>query len=136
MYQLAQIGPEDALLKERPDVARARDLVLAHGWNSTSYQILNPGISRWFSSKNDAVTGFTSANSVRVIVGAPVCALADLPRVASEFEQDAAQHRERVCYFAAEARLESIYSDSQDHSKFLLGAQPVWDPANWAAIVT
>jgi lysylphosphatidylglycerol synthetase-like protein (DUF2156 family) len=128
-------GPEDALLESRPDVARARDLVLMHGWNSTSYQILNPGISRWFSKANDAVTGFTSANRVRVAVGAPVCPLAVLPPVVDEFELDAAQNGERVCYFAAEARLESIYTGSSDHSKFLLGAQPVWNPADWAGIV-
>lgn len=128
-------GPEAPLLKDRPEMARTRELVLAHGWNSTSYQILNPGISRWFSQTNAAVTGFTSANRVRVAVGAPVCTLEDLPQVAAEFECDAAETSERVCYFAAEARLESIYSVSPDHSKFLLGAQPVWDPADWADIV-
>lgn len=132
---LSLTGPEDMLLKDRPDVAQARDLVLAHGWNSTSYQILNPGISRWFSSGNNAVAGFTKANRVRVVVGAPVCAVAELRQVANEFEGEASQNRERVCYFAAEARLESVYSESPGHSKFLLGAQPVWDPADWAPIV-
>jgi phosphatidylglycerol lysyltransferase len=127
--------PEDLLLTDRPEVAHARNLVLAHGWNSTSYQILNPGIRRWFSTLNNAVTGFTSANRVRVVVGAPVCALEDLPQVAGEFERDAAETSERVCYFAAEARLESVYSGSPNHSKFLLGAQPVWNPADWAPIV-
>ena len=48
---------------------------------------------------------------------------------------DAAGNNERVCYFCAEARLESIYSESENHSKFLLGAQPVWQPKNWAEII-
>jgi phosphatidylglycerol lysyltransferase len=124
---------ETAFLKDRPTIARARDLVLEHGWNSTSYQILNPGISRWFSK--DAVVGFVSSKGVRVAAGAPVCALDDLPQVAAEFENDAAGNNERVCYFAAESRLESVFADSPSHSMVLLGAQAVWDPGEWAQVV-
>ena len=32
------------------DPARARALVLAHGWNATAYQILNPGSLHWFAA--------------------------------------------------------------------------------------
>lgn len=76
--------PETAFLKDRPSIAKARGIILTHGWNSTSYQILNPGISRWFSK--DAVVGFVTSRGVRVAAGAPVCALdgngraADLPQ--------------------------------------------------------
>ena len=121
---------ETAFLKDRPSIAKARDLILAHGWNSTSYQILNPGISRWFSK--DAVVGFVSSKGVRVGVGAPVCPLDDLPAVAAEFERDAARNSERVCYFAAESRLDSVFAGSTDHSMVLLGAQAVWNPGEWA----
>ena len=41
-------------------LAEARRIILTHGWNSTSYQILNPGIRHWFAAANDAVTGFVS----------------------------------------------------------------------------
>lgn len=122
-------------LKESSPLERTRELVLAHGWNTTSYQIINPGIGRWFSAANDSVVGFVSACGVRVVGGAPVCALERLTEVAAEFEREAAQTNERVCYFAAEARLESVYKTSPDHAKFLLGAQPVWQPKNWAKIV-
>ena len=27
---------------------RARDLVMKHGWNTTCFQIVNPGIEYWF----------------------------------------------------------------------------------------
>lgn len=113
----------------------ARRMVLAHGWNSTSYQILNPGIRHWFAGANDAVIGFVSYRGVRVGAGAPVCAQKRLRDVATEFEWDAAQAKESVCYFCSEARLESIYADSPKHSKVLLGAQPVWKPQNWSQIV-
>jgi phosphatidylglycerol lysyltransferase len=116
-------------------IARARELVLAHGWNSTSFQIINPGIKRWFAPKDRGVVGYMSASGVRVVAGAPVCAKEDLAQVTSEFETDAARSRERVCYFGAEARLESTLSGSGDHSMFLLGAQPTWQPSDWAAIV-
>lgn len=113
----------------------ARQLVLAHGWNSTSYQIINPGIRHWFSGASDAVVGFVSSSGVRVVAGAPVCAKERLAEVAKEFEREAAQAGNRVCYFCAEARLESIYKDSSKHSKILLGAQPVWQPSNWIGLV-
>ena len=35
------------------DVARARQLVLEHGWNATAYQIVNRGIEHWFSVRGD-----------------------------------------------------------------------------------
>ena len=113
-----------------------RKLVLDYGWNSTSFQIINPGISHWFSDKKDAVVGFVSAAKVRVVAGAPVCEKARLLEVAEEFENDSAQTREKVCYFCAEARLESIYEHSAKYSKILLGAQPVWKPSEWAKIVS
>ena len=126
---------EENKAKEFSRLERVRELVLTHGWNSTSYQIINPGIRHWFSAANDAVVGFVPTRGVRVVAGAPVCAKNRLPEVASEFEESAARDNKRVCYFCAEARLESIYADSPTHSKILLGAQPVWKPVDWANIV-
>ena len=108
-----------------------RQLVLTYGWNSTSYQIVNPGIHHWFSAQRDSVVGFVTANSVRVVVGAPVCDKERLPEIIAEFESDAARMNERVCYVCAEARLESIITGSKNHAKVLLGAQPVWNPHYW-----
>lgn len=120
---------------ENPSLQLTRELILTHGWNSTSYQIINPGIKRWFSEKKDSVIGFVSCNKVRVVAGAPVCAKNRLPEIVDEFEKDAAKLNEKVCYVCAEARLESIFLDSTDHAKVLLGAQPVWNPKNWDEIV-
>jgi phosphatidylglycerol lysyltransferase len=123
------------VVKVAPTLERTRELILAYGWNSTSYQILNPGIARWFSAANDAVVGYVSAFGVRVVAGAPVCALERLTEIADEFESEAKCKNERVCYIAAEARLESIYENSPEYAKISLGAQPVWQPKNWANIV-
>jgi phosphatidylglycerol lysyltransferase len=121
--------------EESSSLTRARWLVLEYGWNSTSYQIINPGIRHWFAAANDAVVGFVSCRNVRVVVGAPVCAKERLLAVAAEFERDATQTGERVCYFYAETRLEYLYANSPKHAKVLLGAQPSWQPRGWTEII-
>ncbi len=120
---------------KEPDLEKARRIILTHGWNSTSYQILNPGISHWFAAGGDGMAGFVSSRRVLVTGGAPTCAKNRLKEVATEFESDAARENKRVCYFGAEGRLEKICEDSPVHAKVLLGAQPVWDPHNWPEII-
>lgn len=114
-----------------PELQCVRSLVLRHGWNSTAYQILNPGISHWFSSVGDAVLGFVEHHGVRIVAGAPVCEKARLAEVVGEFEQASATANQRVCYFCAESRLENVLRDSARHSMVLLGAQPCWQPQHW-----
>jgi phosphatidylglycerol lysyltransferase len=126
MHELGRNG--DVLL-------RARDLVLRYGWNATAYQILNPGISYWFSARGDAVVGFVARHHVRVVAGAPVCERHRLPAVSAEFEEAARGAGERVCYFGAGERLESVYSTRRSHSMIALGAQPSWDPRGWTRII-
>src|SRR5215218_4414207 len=101
-------GFEEQTAEKISLLEKTRKLILAHGWNTTSYQILNPGIKRWFSAANDAVIGFVAAVGVRVVAGAPICPPARLEEIAGEFESAAQRNNERVCYFAAESRLESV----------------------------
>jgi phosphatidylglycerol lysyltransferase len=115
---------------------QARELVLRHGWNATAYQIINPGIKLWFSSICEAVVGFVRGRNTLVVAGAPVCARERLADVATEFEQAARRDGKRVCYFGAEARLESLYRGATTHSMVLLGAQPIWRPLNWLKIIS
>jgi len=112
-------------------VQRARELILQHGWNSTAYQIVNPGMELWFSRAGDAVVGYVARCGVRVVAGAPVCQEARLKAVAREFEEDAARAGFRVCYFGSEARLEAVYGQDAHYATVALGAQPVWEPAAW-----
>lgn len=118
-----------------PDFGRARDLVLRYGWNSTCFQIVNPGIEYWFGDDGGSVVGYVTSKGVRVVAGAPVCPHDGLAGVAARFEADAADNDESVCYFGAEARLEAVYHGSRDHARVSLGGQPVWHPARWASIV-
>jgi phosphatidylglycerol lysyltransferase len=113
---------------------RVRSLVNDFGWNATAYQIINPGISHWFSQADDAVIGYVEHHGVRLVAGAPVCAEERLGAVVEEFERDAARRKIKICYFGAEARLESCLAGSPQHSRIWLGAQPVWQPNRWAGI--
>lgn len=124
-----------AVTTTRSAAERARELVLEFGWNTTSYQILNPGFEFWFSDQHAAVVGYVCAGGRRVVGGSPVCARDELTDVAREFERMAGEAGERVVYFGAEERLDGIYHGSRTHSSILLGAQPVWRPVDWAPIV-
>lgn len=118
-----------------PQHARARSLILEFGWNATAYQLLNPGISLWFSRAGDAVVGYVTHRRTRVVGGAPVCAAAKLGAVAAEFVDDAHANGHRVCYFGAGDRLEATYADRSDWSRVLLGAQPIWNPLHWTTAI-
>jgi phosphatidylglycerol lysyltransferase len=119
----------------RADPLRARELILAYGWNATAYQILNPGIEHWFSRQGDAVIGFVTQAGTRVVAGAPVCTAERLPAVVAEFGASAATAGRHVCYFGAGSRLENLLVPTGRWSVASLGAQPSWDPKGWPAIV-
>ena len=95
---------------DRDDFRRARDLVMSYGWNSTCFQIVNPGIEYWFGSDGESVVGYVSSGNVRVVAGSPVCPLKDLKNITAEFESNSADDHKSVCYFGAEGRLESLAS--------------------------
>ncbi len=107
--------------------------MLAHGWNAVAYQILNPGLRLWFGAAGDAVIGYVTHASTRVVAGAPVCAEPRLPAVIDEFASEARRAGEAVLYFGAGARLERLYTGSPHHARVPLGAQPWWRPADWPA---
>ena len=113
------------------ELEKTRALLNRFGWNTTSYQILNKGISRWFSSDGEAVIGFVERNGVWVVAGAPVCAEIRLPEVIAGWETQAKSANKSVCYFGAEERLLRASATLPDHCRVVLGAQPVWNPQRW-----
>ena len=118
------------------DFERARDLVMTHGWNTTCFQIINPGFEYWFGPDGESVVAFVSSERVRVVAGAPVSSEEGLESVTRQFEEDSEEAGRSVCYFGAEARLERIFNRDATHSMVLLGAQPVWHPSRWADVVS
>ena len=119
------------------DLCSPRDIALAlvrqYGWNSTAYQILNPGIGLLVSAAGDAITGYVDYGRVRVAAGVPVCQPEQLLAAMAEFEQIAARDGRRVCYFYAEERARLMTSKLDGYRAVQIGTQPVWDPRDWAA---
>ncbi len=116
-------------------VDRVRGLLIKYGWNTTCFQIINPGMHYWFGQDGDSVVAYVPTRRVLMVAGAPVCAKAAVYSVTAEFERAAFDAGRGVCYFGAEARLENALHNSEEHSRVLLGAQPVWHPAEWENIM-
>lgn len=113
------------------ETACVYDLLERYAWNATAYQIINPGMTHWFSAQGDAVIGYVLRDGVRVVAGAPVCAGDRLEAVLIEWDADTKAHRARSCYFGAAGRLHEALSQHKGHSTIVLGAQPVWNPQMW-----
>lgn len=105
---------------------RALSLLRRHGYNSTSFQVLEEGFRYWFDG-DDACVAFADTGSAWVVAGAPIAPTDRLPEVATRFQGAAREARRRVCYFAVEERMLSF----QVGPSIAIGAQPVWNPADW-----
>jgi phosphatidylglycerol lysyltransferase len=113
-----------------------RDRVLAllrrHGWNATSFQILEDGFQYWFpEGDDDACVAYVDTGWAWVAAGSPVAATARLGTVAAAFTAAAASAGRRASFFATERRFEP----GGAMRALLIGEQPVWDPAEWPAVV-
>jgi phosphatidylglycerol lysyltransferase len=107
---------------------RARTLVLRYGWNTMAYQILNPGISLWFSKYYDAVIGYVSTHTHVIVAGSPIAQEEQLDNLVLEFYEYVSAQKKKVCFFGAQERIASILARYAPVSSILLGAQPVWSP--------
>jgi phosphatidylglycerol lysyltransferase len=127
---------QTAALEPTHDQRRhARDLVMQYGWNAMSYQILNPGIEWWFSEDGHAVVGYAATSGYWVVAGAPICAPEHLSGAAQAFEAAARRCHKRVCYFGAQGRLADMLTIRGSEARLVIGAQPVWEPSHWDAIM-
>lgn len=113
----------------------ARTLIMYHGWNTIACQILIPGIQHWFPPDQTAVVGYVESRRTWVVAGAPVAPTERLAAAAMAFESDAARRGRRVCYFGAQAPEVAELARIGPLARLLIGAQPVWDPQEWADLV-
>lgn len=114
---------------DQPDdnTERARVLALLrrHGWNATSFQVLEPGFRYWFSG--DACVAYVDTGAAWVVAGAPICAEPDLDPLARRFAESARESGRDVVFFATERRFAPLGFEN-----LLIGTQPVFDPRVWA----
>jgi phosphatidylglycerol lysyltransferase len=118
--------------------ARALELLKRHGWNATSFQILEPGFRYWFASPaggdGGACVGYVDTGHAWIAAGAPVVDDGALGEVTRGFVAAARAAGRRVAFFATEERL-ALDPALGDLAALRVGEQPVWDPAAWADTV-
>jgi phosphatidylglycerol lysyltransferase len=108
------------------DRARALALLRRHGWNTTSFQLLEEGFAYWFDG-DDAFVAYFDTGSAWVAGGAPVADPARLADVARAFVDAAGRAGRRACFFAVEDRFLAATGFPSLH----VGEQPTWDPRRW-----
>ena len=111
------------------DRERVLALLERHGWNATSFQILEPGFQYWFDG--DACVGYVDTGRAWVAAGPPIAAADRLVETSASFVAAAREAGRRACLFATEAR----FRDATMWPSLPIGEQPIWSPAAWDGIV-
>jgi phosphatidylglycerol lysyltransferase len=110
--------------------ARVLALVRRHGWNATSFQVLERGF-RYFFADDDACVAYVDTGRAWVAAGAPLAAEARVRDVAAAFVGAARAAGRRVSFFATEER----FTSGSPFRSMLIGEQAVWDPTRWGDVL-
>ncbi len=102
-------------------------LLRRFGHNTTSFQVLEPGLHYWFLDE-DACVAYADTGGAWVSAGAPIAALERKIEVMEAFAAEAARAGRRVRFFA----MEHDVSATSDFTSLHVGEQPSWDPSHWA----
>lgn len=105
---------------------RVLPLLERHGWNVTSFQILEPGFRYWFDGEN-ACVGYVDTGRAWVAAGPPIAATEELEATSARFVKAAREAGRRACLFGTEER----FRDAAGWPSLQIGEQPIWDPAKW-----
>lgn len=106
-------------------------LLKRHGWNATSFQVLDADFQYWFDASGDACVAYVDTGRAWVVAGAPIAPEARLREVTARFEAAAKAAGRRICFFATEPR----FAELVPVETMTVGEQPVWEPAHWDATV-
>lgn len=108
---------------------RALALIQKYGWNSTSFQVLEPFFEYWFNEDETGVVAYYEAWGTWVVAGAPICPHDQLVEFALKFVEAANNAGFRVCFFGTAARFAEQMNAHATHVK--IGEQPCWNPGRW-----
>lgn len=106
---------------------RVLQLLRRYGWNTTSFQLLEPEFHYWFRG-DEACVAFVDTGGAYVVAGAPVCDERELGAVAEDFVRFARNRGRRAVFFAVEAR----FTKTVAMRALTIGQQPIWNPQVWA----
>lgn len=99
-----------------PDRRRVLAVLRRHGWNATSFQVLEPGFRYWFAD-DDACVAY----------GAPLTDAHRLREVGEQFHRHALASGRRTAFFGVEQRV----VDALPWRALLVREQPEWDARRW-----
>ncbi|RMF22952.1 MAG: DUF2156 domain-containing protein, partial [Deltaproteobacteria bacterium] len=109
-----------------PNHERVLALLRKYGHETTSFQVLEPGLCYWFDE--DACVAYADTRRAWVAAGAPIAARDRVPEIMERFAAAARAERRRVRFFGLERDVSPLPSFSVMH----IGEQPVWNPRHWA----
>ncbi len=119
------------VLSEADERDRVLALLRAHGWNTTSFQVLEHGFSYWFDPSGEACVAYVDTGGAWVAAGAPIAPEDDVAACAERFVEAARRARRRACFFAVEER----FAATPALASLPIGEQPSWVPASWPDVV-
>ncbi|MGH7681798.1 MAG: phosphatidylglycerol lysyltransferase domain-containing protein [Candidatus Eiseniibacteriota bacterium] len=108
------------------ELERVLTLLKTHGWNSTSFQVLEPGFRYWFDG-DDGCVAYVDTGRAWVVGGAPIAHQERFVDVMRSFQAAAVTAGRRVCCFGTESR----FHETVGWPSIRIGDQPVWSPADW-----
>jgi phosphatidylglycerol lysyltransferase len=110
---------------------RVLAIVRRHGRNATSFQVMEPGLRYWFDEPADgppdACVAFAESPCAWVTAGAPIAAADQVWQVGERFAAAARAAGKRAVFVCVERWACGL----PWLSTFLIGSQPVWDPARF-----
>ena len=105
---------------------RLLELLRKHGWNATSFQVVETDFQYWF--EDDAAVAYIDTGGAWVVAGSPIASVEDVGEVAERFIEHAKRNRKRVAFFAVEPR---FLWRTGALASLQIGEQPTWDPHAW-----
>lgn len=112
---------------EHAQQQRLLDLLRRHGWNSTSFQVIEPDCHYWFDLESDAAVAYLDTGAAWVVAGAPIAPIDRCGEVTERFAGEAKRHGKRIVFFATEPR----FLQCAPMRSLAIGEQPSWDPRLW-----
>lgn len=113
---------------------RVLNLLRKYGQNVYSFEILEPGLSYWFSADGDAVVGYVDRGFHWVSLCGPVCAEERIREISNAFAQAAKEHLRGTAFFSVTQRFVTAMGDNSGFDFLQIGEQPCWDPRRWSEV--
>src|SRR5688572_6088745 len=108
---------------------KARALVERYGWNTTSFQTLEPHFRYWFAPDGEGMVAYYDLPTGWIAAGAPIAAPGKVGETAAEFIRDGEEKGKSVSFFGIHDRGVALLGDRVESVK--VGEQPWWDPQLW-----